>query len=368
MSNTERNWLIRTSQNQILGPVAKAKVVEFIQKGALGLTDEVTSGNGYWFHLREKDLVEKYLFGDVPQSYNPISEAKTVLARRENPDKTTSINASPANVTQVLNIKNLDLTQVVPKNEDLEFPDITLVQKVSANDFKDSDTKLPTNDDLEFPDVDSIRSNSNSQVTLTKIEMPSAVAQSVEMTTPVSSHHASEKTKETKTSGVNEINISLEEVKLPDNSDLEYPDMDFIDSAKKKADDEIEVKFDVPKAAPKKNKPNLEVSDADIKLELIAPEIVKETKASPEADVKPLSVVTREAPKTLLAERKTRSAKKEDTNPKMPKNPAQAREMAPELKNRNDSYLFIILIVLVVLILGIVFYYYRFILNKPLPV
>ena len=47
----ERNWLIRTTQNQILGPVAKAKLLEFLQKGALGLNDEVSSGNGYWFSL-----------------------------------------------------------------------------------------------------------------------------------------------------------------------------------------------------------------------------------------------------------------------------------------------------------------------------
>ena len=69
----ERNWLIRTHQKQILGPVGKTKVIEFLQKGALGLNDEVTCGNGYWFWLKEKDLVDKYLYGDVPQSYNPIS-------------------------------------------------------------------------------------------------------------------------------------------------------------------------------------------------------------------------------------------------------------------------------------------------------
>jgi len=70
--NTERNWLIRTTQNQILGPVAKAKVIEFMEKGALGLNDEVTSGNGFWFSLKEKDLVDKFLYGDIPQGYNPF--------------------------------------------------------------------------------------------------------------------------------------------------------------------------------------------------------------------------------------------------------------------------------------------------------
>ena len=52
-----------------------------------------------WFWLKEKDLVDKYLYGDVPQSYNPISESKSVLSKRENPDKTMSLNATPANKT-----------------------------------------------------------------------------------------------------------------------------------------------------------------------------------------------------------------------------------------------------------------------------
>ena len=91
----ERSWLIRTTQNQILGPVAKSKVLEFLQKGALGLNDEVTSGNGYWFSLKEKDLVEKYLNGDIPQSFNPVSESKSVLVFKKNQDKTTSLNSSP---------------------------------------------------------------------------------------------------------------------------------------------------------------------------------------------------------------------------------------------------------------------------------
>jgi len=65
-----------------------------MEKGALGLNDEVTSGNGFWFSLKEKDLVDKFLYGDIPQGYNPISESKSVLSKRENPDKTTSLNTA----------------------------------------------------------------------------------------------------------------------------------------------------------------------------------------------------------------------------------------------------------------------------------
>ena len=74
-----KNWLIRTKSNHILGPVSKEKVVELYQNGSIKPDDEICSGNGYWFFIRESDLVEKYLKGPTPQGFNPISEAKDVL-------------------------------------------------------------------------------------------------------------------------------------------------------------------------------------------------------------------------------------------------------------------------------------------------
>ena len=74
-----KNWLIRTKSNHILGPVSKEKVLELYQNGSIKQDDEICSGNGYWFFIRENDLVEKYLMGNSHQSFNPISEAKDVL-------------------------------------------------------------------------------------------------------------------------------------------------------------------------------------------------------------------------------------------------------------------------------------------------
>ncbi|MDO9181812.1 MAG: hypothetical protein Q7U04_05360, partial [Bacteriovorax sp.] len=158
----ERNWLIRTTQKQILGPVAKSKVLEFLDKGALGLNDEVSSGNGYWFSLKEKDLVEKYLLGDVPQTYNPISESISVLSKRENPDKTTSLNATPINKTQVLKVGAM-LAGILPNESDLEFPDITIVNTSASTLLyaPNSELKMPTTDDLEFPDISMIKKSIN---------------------------------------------------------------------------------------------------------------------------------------------------------------------------------------------------------------
>ena len=74
-----KNWLIRTKSNHILGPVSKEKVLELYQNGSIKQDDEICSGNGYWFFIRENNLVEKYLLGNSNQSFNPISEAKDVL-------------------------------------------------------------------------------------------------------------------------------------------------------------------------------------------------------------------------------------------------------------------------------------------------
>ena len=76
----EKNWLIRTHQNQILGPISKERVIELIRKGNLIGEDEICSGNGFWFQVREKELVEKHIYNDEKQNFNPVSEAKSIFA------------------------------------------------------------------------------------------------------------------------------------------------------------------------------------------------------------------------------------------------------------------------------------------------
>lgn len=75
----EKNWLIRTKSNHILGPISKEKVLDLYKNGSIKLDDELCSGNGYWFFIREEDMVEKYLVGNDIQGFNPISEAKDIL-------------------------------------------------------------------------------------------------------------------------------------------------------------------------------------------------------------------------------------------------------------------------------------------------
>ncbi len=57
-----KDWLIRTKQNQILGPVTLEKIKELIEKGSLVDNDEICQGNGIWFWVKEKDLLNKYVY------------------------------------------------------------------------------------------------------------------------------------------------------------------------------------------------------------------------------------------------------------------------------------------------------------------
>ncbi len=77
---SEKNWLIRTPRKKILGPVSKEKIIELLDNGELSDEDEICSGNGYWFWAKEKELIDKYIYGDTPQAFNPLDEGKSVLS------------------------------------------------------------------------------------------------------------------------------------------------------------------------------------------------------------------------------------------------------------------------------------------------
>ncbi len=98
-----KNWLIRTKNNHILGPVSIGKIKTLLENNSLNLEDELCSGNGYWFSVKEDELVQKYINDETPQSYNPVSEAQTNLARssheenqedREHTDDVTKVGLS----------------------------------------------------------------------------------------------------------------------------------------------------------------------------------------------------------------------------------------------------------------------------------
>lgn len=124
-----KNWLIRTKSNHILGPVSKEKVLELYQNGSIKPDDEICSGNGYWFFIRESELVQKYLIGRESQAFNPISEAKDVLTSNEpNPQPSAREHITRVGSISVTTIENpesgekiLQATTEVPRKKKLKI-------------------------------------------------------------------------------------------------------------------------------------------------------------------------------------------------------------------------------------------------------
>lgn len=109
----DKNWLIRTKSNHILGPISKEKVLELYNNGSIKPDDEVCSGNGYWFFIREDDMVDRFLSGTEPQGFNPISEAKDVLTTSSQRSSRIS-DGSTDDITIVGGLKLAMLKQSAP--------------------------------------------------------------------------------------------------------------------------------------------------------------------------------------------------------------------------------------------------------------
>lgn len=112
----DKNWLIRTKSNHILGPISKEKVLELYHNGSIKADDEVCSGNGFWFFIREDDLVNKYLLGPDTQSFNPMSEAKDVLTSKGD----STPHEEPTDITL---IGALDLAKLKEESDVPPVPD-----------------------------------------------------------------------------------------------------------------------------------------------------------------------------------------------------------------------------------------------------
>jgi len=120
----QKNWLIRTKSNQILGPVSKDKVIELYHNGSVRPEDEICSGNGFWFFLREKDQVEYYLLGNKKQPFNPLGEGLSVLTA--SPDELEPPVGKSDDITLVSGINISDLKKEKPA------PTATIVAAATA--------------------------------------------------------------------------------------------------------------------------------------------------------------------------------------------------------------------------------------------
>lgn len=339
----DKNWLIRTKNNQILGPATKQKVIELIQKGSLTGEDEICSGNGYWIWIKEDELLEKYVFGDMVQDFNPISEAPDVLtaggrnmalepflassgpvvqkesAQADNPvDSTKSSNHNSNNKDEVL----------LPASEDLEYPDLGMMSDIVGQDNiesqildEDLDVDLVDIDGLENDDIE-IDTELDLEEDVTRLDLSDLSGQIAEM----------------KAHGQGQL-VETEQELLPNDDDLEYPNMSSVSQSAEEdlnpsKDDTQEIVLEVPKSKP---------------------EILTKKK-------------TTTKPKKVRSPRKS-SFNVDENEEDVALNMNEEDDIDSHLSNRkprNDKYLFFILI-LVVFLIAVLYYYYRMILNKPLP-
>lgn len=104
-----KNWLIRTKNNFILGPVSRDKLLELIDSGSLIDEDELCSGNGFWFYLREKKLLQHYLMENNKQDYNQVSEAlnekKVRIANSKNEQISNGTDHNSDDITVIMKSK-----------------------------------------------------------------------------------------------------------------------------------------------------------------------------------------------------------------------------------------------------------------------
>lgn len=226
---TERNWLIRTESKKILGPLSKQKVVEFVQNGTLSGEDEICSGNGYWFWVKEEDLLNKFLYGDEEQTFNPVAEAKTKVANsvtklvktsgivekisKENGDEIPATPLSSENpATDISTTINDEEEILLPAEDDLDFPEpidysdtavaapssepnivqekpladvandesISLAEATSAMDIEEEEVILPSSDDLDFPDIGGVSESTPAEEVAQEVSQVSQIDQFVE--------------------------------------------------------------------------------------------------------------------------------------------------------------------------------------------
>ncbi|MEE3079740.1 MAG: hypothetical protein VX341_10425 [Bdellovibrionota bacterium] len=208
----KRNWLIRTKNNKILGPLPKEKVVELYNAGDLKELDEVCSGNGYWFWIKEKELVEKYLVGEAEQSFNPVSEAQTVLCHSKGGSVLGVSKESNTENTQVLQVP-IDLKK---KSEKLETDD-------------DEEVVVPLTNDLDYPDdefIENVKDEVEKELREFKVSNDSQEGQ--DFVEKRSEKHS----KKMEVIKDGDSIIDETDVLLPEVDDLDYPDTESFESVK----------------------------------------------------------------------------------------------------------------------------------------
>ena len=318
----EKNWLIRTKARQILGPVGKQKILEFVEKGSLSGDDEVSSGNGYWFSIKERELLEKYVYGDLPQGFNPITEAPNILTANLNSENEMTGSLNPNTMPKKKDPKPVvEEVSTSPDSSDLDYP------SVEAN----SEEQLPSSDDLAFPDSGDLDYPDMGESTRDDITMVGSVADLQQPASAPEPTPAPAPTPQVSVGHVSEqVPSTDEEGKLPMGTDLEYPDMGIEEGISLDDNDQTDPMIQIPSSE----------------------DITKDDIVFSEVSVSETPEVPKEVHAVAEPEKKKPKKKKVKTTKKKKKS------------QRNDRFLLYILVGLILLIFYGAFYYFTNIINS----
>lgn len=330
----DRTWLIRTKQNKILGPLSKQKVIDLVQTESLTGEDEVCSGNGYWFWIKEKELVDKYLLGESEQSFNPVCEAQTLFDL--NPPVADELKQPATSVEEV----HIDLSGIEtsgPSNKEFKYSD-------DADEDSEHTTLeevlFPEEDDLDYPDMEAIIESTvidPETVIKPKTSAPLSIKSDTDISFELNSL-------------VDEAqdDSQPEEVILPEQDDLEYPDLVIVEKETQKIEQNItnESQEDI-KAILKAEMEALKEDEEVLQLPVEASEDAQEQLAPVREMPRPSE---NEQP---LKKKRRRKKKRKATAPPAP-------------PKRNDRVIVYLLGLVVAVIFYGVFYYYTEVLGKSL--
>lgn len=118
------DWLVRTAENRLIGPISEAQLRERILAGEFRLEDEICRANDYWISLHERDEVRSRLGIDVPlKRARAGQEDETETGTRTLTDTTlpgrdqaemASAQSAPASRPQVTTMRGPDAEQQSP--------------------------------------------------------------------------------------------------------------------------------------------------------------------------------------------------------------------------------------------------------------
>lgn len=346
-----KNWLIRTRQNQVLGPVSREKIIELVEKGTIDPNDEICSGNGYWFYVKEKELLDLFLYQNQSQDYNPVSEVVSILSVERKEELKTAKNqledVEEEDVTFLININELEGSDIEDVEED-ESPNID----INVDDDNAGSNKYPISSDLDYPDMNSIEilDSNVEEIKEFKVDPIDSNVENI--------HHTPDPQEVVLDSGM--------KVLLPSDDDLEYPDIGSNSSFSPLDPDEVDELDEIPDVS---EEVSIDMSQFASKQDSSSnEELIDQNESDHPGN---MSLAERER---ILRKERLESKLKGNKAPELPipDKEAEASDDAVDSisddfveESKNDYSLFFVVGLIVVALIAIIYYYFK-VLKKPI--